>query len=75
MLTLTSCPENLPPRRRLTLRPHRFQLCVRCQANPAGFWVSGTPGSVTRRPWCLTCSAPAFHDRGQFWRVCGHFWP
>ncbi len=44
-----------PPRRGLALRPHRFQLCVRCQANPAGFWVSGTPGSVTRRPWCLTC--------------------
>jgi len=44
-----------PPRRGLAYRPHRFQLCVHCQANPAGFWVSGTASSVTRRPWCLTC--------------------
>jgi hypothetical protein len=48
-------PADPAPRRRLALQPHRFQLCVRCQANPAGFWVSGTASSVTRRPWCLTC--------------------
>lgn len=39
----------------LTRRSHRFQLCVHCHVNPAGFWVSGTPASVARRPWCLTC--------------------
>ena len=44
-------PDNLVPR----LRPYRFQLCVHCQVNPAGFWVSALPGSVTRRPWCLSC--------------------
>jgi hypothetical protein len=37
------------------LRPGRFQLCVHCQVNPAGFWVSALPGSVTRRPWCQSC--------------------
>jgi hypothetical protein len=37
------------------LRPHRFQICVHCQVNPAGFWVSALASSVTRRPWCLSC--------------------
>jgi len=31
------------------------QLCIHCQQNPAGFWVSRRRGTVTRRPWCLTC--------------------
>ena len=48
-------PDNQAPSRRLALRPNRFQLCVHCQVNPAGFWVSGSSGSVTRRPWCLSC--------------------
>ena len=48
-------PDNPAPSRRLALRPNRFQLCVHCQVNPAGFWVSGSSGSVTRRPWCLSC--------------------
>jgi hypothetical protein len=48
-------PEGQPPRRRLAFRPHSFKLCVRCQVNPAGFWVSGTSSGVVRRPWCLTC--------------------
>ena len=44
-------PDNPAPR----LRPYRSRICVRCQVNPAGFWVSALPGSVARRPWCLTC--------------------
>ena len=44
-------PDNPAPR----LCPGRFTICVHCQANPAGFWVSALPGSVTRRPWCLSC--------------------
>ena len=35
--------------------PHRFRICVHCQVNPAGFWVSGRDSSVVRRPWCLSC--------------------
>ncbi|MEP7024066.1 MAG: hypothetical protein ABJB47_09720 [Actinomycetota bacterium] len=34
--------------------PRTVQLCVHCQAQPAGFWVSPS-GGVTRRPWCLSC--------------------
>jgi hypothetical protein len=33
----------------------RYQLCVHCQVNPAGFWVSGSQNAVVRRPWCLSC--------------------
>ena len=44
-------PDDPAPR----LRSHRFKLCVRCQVNPAGFWVSTSDSSVTRRPWCLSC--------------------
>lgn len=40
---------------RLGLPPRTVQICVRCLQNPAGFWVSGTSASVTRRPWCLSC--------------------
>ena len=47
--------ESPSPRRRSARLPRRFQLCIRCQANPAGFWVSALPGSVVRRPWCLSC--------------------
>jgi hypothetical protein len=31
------------------------QLCIHCQQNPAGFWVSRRRSAVSRRPWCLTC--------------------
>jgi hypothetical protein len=41
------------PARRL--RPRTVRLCVCCQENPAGFWVSRRPAAVTRRPWCLLC--------------------
>jgi len=41
--------------RRAGLPPHRYQLCVHCQLNPAGFWVSGSQRAVVRRPWCLSC--------------------
>lgn len=34
---------------------HTVQLCIHCQENPAGFWVSRRPGRVTHRPWCLSC--------------------
>jgi hypothetical protein len=40
---------------RLGRPSHRFQLCVHCQVNPAGFWVSGSQSTVARRPWCLSC--------------------
>jgi hypothetical protein len=36
------------------LRPHTFNLCIHCLANPAGFWVSRKDSRV-RRPWCLVC--------------------
>ncbi len=32
------------------------QLCIHCQQNPAGFWVSRRGAAVARRPWCLACS-------------------
>ncbi len=48
-----------PPRRGAVARPrrlpHAFPLCIHCQANPAGFWVSGKNNRVVRRPWCLSC--------------------
>jgi len=37
------------------LIPRTVQLCIHCQRNPAGFWVSRMNASVVRRPWCLTC--------------------
>jgi hypothetical protein len=40
---------------RLGRPSHRFQLCVHCQVNPAGFWVSAVHSAVVRRPWCLSC--------------------
>jgi hypothetical protein len=45
-------------RRTLTvprLLPRTIKLCIHCQQNPAGFWVSHDSGQTTRRPWCLTC--------------------
>jgi hypothetical protein len=36
-------------------RARTVQLCIHCRQNPAGFWVSRHRGTVTRRPWCLTC--------------------
>jgi hypothetical protein len=36
-------------------RPHTIQLCIHCQHNPAGFWVSHTSGQTAHRPWCLSC--------------------
>jgi hypothetical protein len=44
-------PDDPAPR----LRPYGFKICVRCQVNPAGFWVSALASGVTRRPWCLSC--------------------
>jgi hypothetical protein len=35
--------------------PVTVQLCIRCRANPAGFWVSRKNSHVVRRPWCLFC--------------------
>ena len=40
-----------PPRR----LPHTIQLCIHCQHNPAGFWVSRAGSQTVRRPWCLSC--------------------
>jgi hypothetical protein len=42
-------------RKGTVLPPRTVQICIRCRENPAGFWVSGTTTSVTRRPWCLSC--------------------
>ena len=54
-----SAPQPAPRHVLLPLRrgptPHRHQLCVHCQVNPAGFWVSGSQSAVVRRPWCLSC--------------------
>jgi hypothetical protein len=36
-----------------SLWPRTVQLCIHCQHNPAGFWVSRTNGQTVRRPWCL----------------------
>ena len=43
--------------------PHTFPLCIRCLANPAGFWVSGADSSVVRRPWCLSCCQDLDRER------------
>jgi hypothetical protein len=37
------------------LPPHTLQLCIHCQQNPAGFWVSQKGARTVRRPWCLSC--------------------
>ena len=37
------------------LLPRTIQLCIHCQRNPAGFWVSRDSGQTVRRPWCLSC--------------------
>jgi hypothetical protein len=37
------------------LPPRTVQLCIHCQQNPAGFWVSRTSDHTARRPWCLSC--------------------
>ena len=37
------------------LLPHTRQLCIHCQQNPAGFWVSQKRARTVRRPWCLSC--------------------
>ena len=34
---------------------HTIQLCIHCQANPAGFWVSSVGSKTARRPWCQSC--------------------
>jgi hypothetical protein len=58
-----------PPRERLRARaaparlPHAIQLCVHCQQNPAGFWVSRTAGKTVRRPLCLSCCEGLDRDR------------
>jgi hypothetical protein len=56
-----------PGRRTITvprLLPHTVQLCIHCQQNPAGFWVSRRSGQTVRRPWCLSCCQnldPRYH--------------
>ena len=73
---LPACPsagsDGAPPRsasRRPRSRlgsgrlPHTFPLCIHCLVNPAGFWVSGTGGSVVRRPWCLSCCQDLDRER------------
>jgi hypothetical protein len=47
-----------------SLLPRTIRLCIHCRQNPAGFWVSRENGSVTRRPWCLSCSHQL--DRGRY---------
>ena len=37
------------------LLPHTRQLCIHCQQNPAGFWVSQMRARTGRRSWCLSC--------------------
>ena len=62
-------PATAIPRRRTIamprLLPHTIQLCIHCQRNPAGFWVSRTSGQTARRPWCLSCchdlDPPCYH--------------
>ena len=44
-----------PPGRRPRRLPHTIQLCIHCQHNPAGFWVSRNSSQTVRRPWCLSC--------------------
>jgi hypothetical protein len=46
------------------LLPHAIQLCIHCQHDPAGFWVSCDGDRTMRRPWCLSCCQdldPACH--------------
>jgi hypothetical protein len=42
MLTITAA--GLPRR--------TIHVCIRCQQNPAGFWVGLRGAAVVRRPWC-----------------------
>jgi hypothetical protein len=37
------------------LLPRTVLLCIHCQENTAGFWVSRVRPAA-RRPWCLSCS-------------------
>jgi hypothetical protein len=46
------------------LLPHTVQLCIHCQENPAGFWVSHKSAKAARRPWCLSCCDVL--DRGRY---------
>jgi hypothetical protein len=34
---------------------HTLHLCIHCQQDPAGFWVSQKRAQTVRRPWCLSC--------------------
>jgi hypothetical protein len=46
------------------LLPHTVQLCIHCQENSAGFWVSHPGAKAVRRPWCLSCCDAL--DRGRY---------
>ena len=46
------------------LLPHTRQLCIHCQQNPAGFWVSQKRARTMRRPWCLSCCDGLDRSRG-----------
>jgi hypothetical protein len=53
-------------RRALTaprLLPRTVQVCIHCQQNPAGFWVSHAGRQTVRRPWCLACRQQLHPDR------------
>ena len=56
-------PARLPAMAAPAWLPHTFQLCIHCQQNPAGFWVSRTGAKTVRRPWCLFCCQGLDRDR------------
>lgn len=63
-----SARPQAPPGRLRTMAaparlPHTFQLCIHCQQNPTGFWVSRTGAKTVRRPWCLSCCQALDRDR------------
>jgi len=55
-ITVTRAGLHRRTRRSLPgLLPRTLQLCIHCQENPAGFWVSRKDSTTARRPWCLSC--------------------
>ena len=59
----TTTPASRHPLAASGLPPHTVLLCIHCQQNPAGFWVSRTGGQTVRRPWCLSCCQGLDRDR------------
>ena len=60
----SALPQSLRAMLGSRLLPRTIRLCIHCCQNPAGFWVSHDNSSVTRRPWCLSCSDQL--DRGRY---------